>query len=219
MGDMHRLGRSFFARDALEVAPDLLGKLVVHRVGDEILRLRITETEAYRGEEDTACHAHRGRAKRTETLYREPGAIYLYLCYGVHWMLNFVTGEEGSPQGVLIRAAEGAKGPGRLTKALHLKGELCGENAADCAHLWVEDDGFRCQVCTAPRVGIGYASELDRQRLWRFILKEEPQQADAPEMPASGKVDKADQKGSIGQKKQLQPARKDFEDEDSNRDF
>ena len=104
MGETSRLERDFFSRDVLEVAPDLVGKLVAHRVGDEILRLRISETEAYRGEEDTACHAHRGRTKRTDILYRQPGTIYLYLCYGIHWLLNLVTGEEEQPQAVLVRA-------------------------------------------------------------------------------------------------------------------
>ena len=191
MGEAHRLGKSFFARDALEVAPDLLGKLVVHRAGDETLRLRITETEAYCGEEDTACHAHRGRTRRTEPLYQSPGTIYLYLCYGIHWMFNIVTGEEGCPQGVLIRAAKEAVGPGRLTKALRLTGELCGENVEDCETLWVEDDGFRGRVDTAPRVGIAYASEDDRERLWRFILKEEAPQADASDNPAGERAEAA----------------------------
>ena len=111
-----RLSRDFFERDALEVAPDLLGKaLVSHLPGLPQRRLIISETEVYRGEEDTACHAHRGRTRRTEPLYMAGGHFYIYLCYGIHWLLNAVTGPAGRPQGVLIRACRGYEGPGRLT--------------------------------------------------------------------------------------------------------
>ena len=116
-----RLGREFFERDALVVAPELLGKALVTVTPEGAeRRLVITETEAYRGEEDTACHAHRGRTKRTEMLYRGGGAVYVYLCYGIHWLMNVITGPEDFPQGVLIRACEGYPGPGRLTKALEV---------------------------------------------------------------------------------------------------
>lgn len=135
MEELLRLERDFFARDVLEVAPDLLGKLVVHRTEHGILRLRITETEAYRGEQDTACHAHRGRTRRTETLYGPPGTLYVYLCYGIHWMLNLVTGREGQPQAVLVRACLTAQGPGRLTKALQVTGALNGQDAARSSEL------------------------------------------------------------------------------------
>ena len=80
-----RLDRDFFLRDALDVAPELIGKTLVRRLPDgNDIRLIITETEVYRGEEDSACHAHRGRTKRTEMLYRAGGAVYVYLCYGIH---------------------------------------------------------------------------------------------------------------------------------------
>jgi DNA-3-methyladenine glycosylase len=166
-----RLGRDFFHRDCLEVAPDLVGKLLVRRLPDGTeLRLRITETEVYRGEADTACHAHRGRTKRTEQLYRQGGVIYVYLCYGIHWLLNLITGEEGQPQGVLIRACEGFPGPGRLTRRLEITGALNGLDAADCRDLFVEDDGMRFEILTDKRVGIGYASQEDQDRLWRFKM-------------------------------------------------
>ena len=107
-----RLGSGFFSRDALDVAPELLGKALVRSYPDgSERRLLITETEVYRGEEDTACHAHRGRTKRTEMLYRPGGAVYVYLCYGIHWLLNVITGPEDFPQGVLIRACLGFEGP------------------------------------------------------------------------------------------------------------
>ncbi len=165
-----RLEYDFYHRPCLEVARDLVGKWLVHRLPTgEVRRLRITETEAYCGEADTACHAHKGRTKRTEVLYADAGTIYIYLCYGMHWLLNVVTGDAEDPQAVLIRACEGATGPGKLTKTLGITGELnrgsiCGDT------LWIEDDRESCAVTTAPRVGIGYASPEDQQRPWRFIF-------------------------------------------------
>ena len=113
-----RLNSDFFHRPCLEVAEALVGKVLV--CGDK--KLRISETEAYCGESDTACHAHKGRTKRTEVLYAEAGTIYVYLCYGIHWLLNIVTGEENEPEAVLIRACCEAAGPGKLTKALGITG-------------------------------------------------------------------------------------------------
>ena len=164
---MVKLPYEFYHRPCLEVARDLVGKVLVH----DGLRLRITETEAYCGEDDTACHAHKGRTKRTEVMYMAAGTIYIYLCYGVHWMLNIVTGVENQPEAVLIRACEGnANGPGKLTKALNITGELNrGSILGD--ELWIEDDGLPCSVTTDRRVGIGYASEEDQSRLWRFKLQ------------------------------------------------
>lgn len=164
-----RLGAEFFHRECLEVARDLVGKVLVRREGDREIRLRITETEAYCGEADTACHAHKGRTKRTEVLYSASGTIYVYLCYGIHWLLNLVTGEENAPQAVLIRACEGADGPGRLTKALHITGDFNRQSILESPGLWVEDDGYRCEIRTAKRVGIGYAAQEDQDRLWRFV--------------------------------------------------
>lgn len=134
-------------------------------------RFRISETEAYCGEADTACHAHKGKTKRTEVLYADAGTLYIYLCYGIHWLLNIVTGEPGQPEAVLIRACLEAPGPGKLTKALGITGTLNRESAVSSPELWIEDDGFSCEVETAKRVGIGYASQEDQERLWRFKLK------------------------------------------------
>ncbi len=154
-------------KDAPEAAEELIGKILVRRSPDgEILRVRITETEAYLGEEDTACHAHHGRTKRTEILYRPAGTIYVYLCYGVHWMLNLVTGDEGSPQAAMIRGVEGASGPGRVTKFLGIDGSFNGCTLGDALSL--EDDGYRPGIARSGRIGIGYASPEDQARLWRF---------------------------------------------------
>ena len=164
---MKRLEHDFFHRPCLEVARDLVGKCLIHN-GQ---MLRISETEAYCGEADTACHAHKGRTKRTEVMYGEAGTIYIYLCYGMHWMLNIVTGERDQPEAVLIRACLEAPGPGRLTKALGITGGLNGRSVVDSQELWIADDGFSCTVATGRRVGIGYASQADQNLPWRFILQ------------------------------------------------
>lgn len=163
---MVRLGYEFYHRPCLTVARDLVGKVLVF--GEN--RLRITETEAYCGEEDTACHAHKGRTKRTEVLYGDAGTIYVYLCYGIHWLLNIVTGEKEQPQAVLIRACQEAPGPRRLTKALGITGQLNGQSILQTENFWIGDDGLRCEVLTDKRVGIGYASQEDQDRLWRFKM-------------------------------------------------
>lgn len=167
---MKRLGEDFFHRDALEVAPDLVGKILVSNINGEEIRIRITETEAYRGEEDTACHAHKGRTKRTEILYGKSGMIYVYLCYGMHWLMNVITGEEGQPQGVLFRAGEGFNGPAKLTKALGVTGDLNGRSFVDNPEIRIEDDGEEQGYHTDTRVGISYATEEYRNKQWRFIL-------------------------------------------------
>lgn len=163
---MKRLTYDFFHRHALEVAPALVGKLLVH--GDQCLR--ISETEAYCGVTDTACHASKGRTRRTEVLYADAGTIYIYLCYGMHWLMNVITGDVDDPQGVLIRACVEAEGPGKLTKKLGITGELNRGSVVDSKELWIADDGFRCTVRTDKRVGIGYAIQEDQDRPWRFIL-------------------------------------------------
>lgn len=163
---MERLSYDFFHRHALEVAPELVGKLLIH----DGKALRISETEAYCGINDTACHAHKGRTPRTEVLYADAGTIYIYLCYGVHWLMNIITGEPEDPQGVLIRACVDAEGPGKLTKALGITGALNRGDIVTSDQLWIADDGFRCRVRRDRRVGIGYASEEDQAKLWRFLM-------------------------------------------------
>ena len=167
-----KLDETFFQRDALLVAKDIVGKVLVHRLADGTeIRERIAESEAYRGEEDLACHASKGRTPRTELLYGDPGIIYLYLCYGMHWLMNVVTGENGEPQGVLLRAGEIHNGPAKLTKFMNINGEFNGQPIYKNDSIWLEDDGYRPEIITAPRVGIDYAGDYWKNIEWRFIAK------------------------------------------------
>ena len=166
------LDSSYFAQPATELAPRLLGKQLCRRLPDgSVLRRRITETECYFGEEDTACHAHKGRTPRTDTLYQQGGITYVYLCYGIHSLLNLVTGAADHPEAVLIRGVEGYSGPGRVTKAM---GITCADNRLPLTEeggIWVEDDGTPPPAYTAlPRVGIDYAKKEDRERPWRYLV-------------------------------------------------
>jgi len=165
-----RLSVRDYRKDAVTLAPKLLGKLLCRKTGRKIIKLRITETEAYFGEDDTACHAHKGKTERTAIMYEDGGHAYIYLCYGVHWLLNVVSGKKDFPEAVLIRGVEGFSGPGKLTKQLQIDKSLNGENLAESNRLWIEDDGVRPAFTAAKRVGIDYASEQDKNRLWRFLV-------------------------------------------------
>lgn len=163
--------REFFRQDVLTLAPALLGKMLVRRMPDgSEMRLRITETEAYCGVADTACHAHKGKTGRSEILWRDGGTIYVYLCYGMHNLMNIVSGREGEPQAVLIRCCEGYEGPGKLTKALCIDRSFNGADILACDGLRLEDDGIKVNITLDKRVGIAYADEADREALWRFKL-------------------------------------------------
>lgn len=160
-----------FSADAVALAPRLLGKFLCRRLEDgTVLRRRITETEAYFGEEDTACHAHRGRTPRTDVLYEPGGCAYVYLCYGMHDLFNVVTGPKDHPEAVLIRGVEGADGPGKLTKLLHITRAFNRVNLVTSANLWLEDDGFAPKFRRTPRIGIAYAAVRDQRRKWRFVV-------------------------------------------------
>ena len=167
-GNNPRLCRSFFERDVLTVAPELLGKILVCRVGEEYTRFRVTETEAYRGENDLACHSSKGRTARTEVMYHTGGSLYVYLIYGMYWMLNIVTGQENEPQAVLIRGLEGIYGPGRLTKKLLIDKTFYGEDVTISSRIWVEDDGFVPSIQIGKRIGVDYAV-IWKEKLWRFF--------------------------------------------------
>ena len=168
---MRRLTAEDYAVDAVTGAKTLVGAWLCRRLEDgSVVRRRITETEAYCGEEDTACHAHKGRTARTDVMYSPGGCAYVYLCYGMHEMLNVVTGPEGRPEAVLIRGVEGAEGPGRLTKLLKIDRSLNREDLVRSNRLWLESDGARVKFTSAPRIGIAYASKRDQSRKWRFTL-------------------------------------------------
>lgn len=169
-GDI-RLTTDFFLRDVLLVAPELLGKVLVRQLDDgRVVRYRITEVEAYRGTEDLACHASKGRTPRTEVMFQEGGKVYVYLIYGMYWLLNFVTGEEDHASAVLIRGIDGFSGPGRLGRELHLDKSFYGENLAISSRLWVEDAEPVVEFKTSKRIGIGYAGEEWENKMWRFYL-------------------------------------------------
>ena len=170
---MRRLTTKDYAVDAVTGAKALVGAWLCRRLEDgSVVRRRITETEAYCGEEDTACHAHKGRTARTDVMYSAGGCAYVYLCYGMHEMLNVVTGPEGRPEAVLIRGVEGAEGPGRLTKLLKIDRSLNREDLVASDRLWIESDGARVKVTASQRIGIGYASKRDQKRKWRFFRQD-----------------------------------------------
>jgi DNA-3-methyladenine glycosylase len=156
-----RLSREFYARDSIDVARDLLGKNLVHRLADgRQLHGHIVETEAYLGIEDPAAHSYGGRrTPRTEPMFGEPGLSYIYFIYGMYFCFNVVTGAKDIPEAVLVRAldGEGADGPGKLCRALQLDRR---HNALDLVQsevLWIEDDGAltNVEIAEGPRVGIG----------------------------------------------------------------
>ena len=168
-----RLPNSFFQRDVLEVAPELLGKILVRKSNNGIIeKFQITEVEAYSGNGDLACHASKGKTQRTEVMFREGGLVYVYLIYGMYWMLNIVTGKENDAEAVLIRGIEGISGPGRVGKALQLDKTFYGENLSNSKRIWSEDAETVLKFSTTPRIGIHYAGEPWVSKPWRFVLIE-----------------------------------------------
>lgn len=177
---LHRvrvLGPEFFARDTLEVARELLGKLLVRQLDGETCWGRLVEVEAYCGPEDRAAHSWRGLTPRTRTMFGPPGHAYVYLVYGMHHCLNFVTCPDGVPQAVLVRALEPGPGLGRCSGPALVCRELRVDRSLDGApleppHLYVVDDGYRPaagSVFQTKRVGVDYAGEWSL-RPWRFCL-------------------------------------------------
>lgn len=194
---------TWFSRPTCVVAADLIGKVLCRRVTDsdgmvKILRARISETEAYIGENDAACHAHAGtRTPRTEIMYEQGGVFYVYLTYGIHHMLNLITGPAESPESVLIRAGfltdnsdrlqdeqqlstdkqlthlKQLAGPGKLTKRLQIDRTLYGQLIAPITDLWVEDDGCAPPISLRPRIGIDYAGEA-KDWLLRYVWTDHP---------------------------------------------
>ena len=158
--------------DAVTAAKTLLGKWLCRRLDDGTVRkARIVETESYCGEDDTACHAHCGKTARNAPMYEAGGIAYIYLCYGMHNLLNVVTGPKDYPEAVLIRGVEGAIGPGRVTKFMQIDRTLNREPFATSRLLWIEDDGTQpLRFKSTPRIGIAYATKRDQNRKWRFVV-------------------------------------------------
>ena len=186
------LSRAFYERPTLIVARELLGKVLVHRTREGVAAGVIVETEAYIGEGDPACHAAPGPTNRNAPLYGPPGVAYVYLNYGIHYLVNAVTEPEGDPAAVLIRALEPVegvslmrrrrgrdrvildhelcRGPGNLTRALGISLEQNRHDLTE-SQLYIEDRGFRvAEVSWGPRIGIRVAT--DRQ--WRCWVKGNP---------------------------------------------
>lgn len=168
-----RIPNAYFqSHDAVFIAKDLIGKTLVRKFENgEIIRMKIIETEAYLGPEDLACHASKGRTPRTSIMFGEGGKVYVYLIYGMYWMLNFVTGKEDEPEAVLIRGVENCIGPGRLGKFLELDKTFYGEDLESSQRIWVEDDEAEVKIKATPRIGIEYAGEFWKNKPWRFVLE------------------------------------------------
>jgi DNA-3-methyladenine glycosylase len=166
-----RLPKEFYIRDVLDVAPELTGKIMSVRIGTDMVgRYMVTDVEAYRGTEDRACHASKGRTDRTEIMYHEGGRLYVYLVYGMYWMLNVVTGSENNPQAVLIRGVESLPGPGKLTRSLGINRTYYGEDLTISDRIWFEESGVIPIIRTGERIGIDYAGEYWRSKPWRFYI-------------------------------------------------
>lgn len=162
-------------RDTVAIARGLIGKLLVARTAEgRRLARRITEVEAYDGPDDRACHASRGRTKRTAVMFEPGGIWYVYLVYGMHEMLNLVTGPRDYPAAVLIRGVEEIDGPGRVTRALGVNRRFNAQPCARATGLWIEDDEFVPppeEVRATPRIGIDYAGSPWVEQPWRFVWR------------------------------------------------
>jgi DNA-3-methyladenine glycosylase len=186
-----RLPRSFYARSALRVAPELLGRVLVRRLADGTrLAARLVETEAYLPD-DPASHAFRGPTRRNEVMFGSPGRLYVYFTYGNHWMMNAVTGRIGEGTAVLLRAAEPLRGlevmagyrgrddprdlcsgPGKLAKAFGITGAQNGDDLVAGSDVYVLEGRpvARSHVSRTTRVGV----TLGAERRWRFIVTGDP---------------------------------------------
>ena len=181
------LDRDFYARPVLRVARDCVGKIIVHRSPEGTTAGRIVEAEAYRGPEDRAAHSYGGRrTARTEAMFGPAGYAYVFLIYGLHHHFNVVTGAEGEPHAVLIRAIEPLEGhelmaarrhvdasrveltngPGKLAQALGIDRRNYGQDL--CSGTLVLTEGAAPRVARSPRIGVGYAGSW-AARPWRFF--------------------------------------------------
>jgi len=178
-----RLDRIAVNRSTLQIARDLIGKFIVRSYRGRRISAMITEVEAYKGPKDRASHAYGGRhTPRVEALYADGGTVYVYLVYGMHWMLNFSTASQGKPEGVLIRGIladlDGERkllaGPGRVTKYLRIDNKLDGADVIDSRQIWLEDRGVRIpakSIRRGPRIGVDFAGPYWAKRPWRFWIE------------------------------------------------
>lgn len=190
-----KLKLDFYQRDGVNVAQDLLGKLLVRELDGQKIISKIVETEAYIGPEDKACHAYQNkRTKRTEVMFGRAGNAYIYLIYGMYNCLNIVTASVGKPEAVLIRAVEPIEGldtirkyrqikskkvedltngPGKLCQALAIDKKLNGYDMTYGDKLYVLDSNYKLEVVKDKRINIDYAEEY-KKKLWRFYIKGNP---------------------------------------------
>lgn len=171
------LQKDFFCRPTLEIAPELLGKCLIRKYRGKYLSGMVTEVEAYVGVEDKACHAARGKTQRNKVMFEEGGVWYVYLCYGMYWMLNIVTEKKGLPAAILIRGVQYEKnhlnGPGKLTRGFYIDKKLNEKRALPQTGLWFKDQGINIkpkEIQTGKRIGISYAGEW-QHKPWRFYIK------------------------------------------------
>ncbi|MFN2595175.1 MAG: DNA-3-methyladenine glycosylase [Actinomycetota bacterium] len=194
---MPRLSKAFYSRDALAVARDLIGCLLVHDLGRQRLSVRIVETEAYRGQIDPGSHGYRGPTARTEVMHGPPGFLYVYFTYGMHWCANIVCAREGVCEAVLLRAGEPvegiemmrslrggvtddrllAAGPARLTQAMGIDKKQNGARLLAPCTIWcAEDPSTRAMregpVIQTKRIGLSTGRGDDLP--WRFVVADNP---------------------------------------------
>ncbi len=164
---------SFYRRKTLFVAKNLLGKYLVRKIGKKNIAGKIIEVEAYNGPKDLASHASRGKTKRNEVMFGDPGHWYIYLVYGMHFCLNIVTEKKGYPAAVLIRSVETESGeingPGRVCRSFKIDLGLNNAKAfGKEAELWIEDRGEKIgKIKRTPRIGVDYAKDY-KDKLWRY---------------------------------------------------
>ncbi|MEX0931270.1 MAG: DNA-3-methyladenine glycosylase [Candidatus Paceibacterota bacterium] len=168
------LSKAFFNRDARTVATELLGKYLVRKKDREYRAECITEVEIYDGPEDRASHAFRGVTNRNRVMFGPAGYWYVYLCYGIHQMLNVVVRETGYPAAILIRGTEHTPGPGRVGKCFFITKDMYEKPVGESSGLWIEDRGVivpKKNITRAERIGVSYAGKKWAGKKYRFIAR------------------------------------------------